>query len=303
MDNRSQQTPSWKAQGNIAAQTPAAILRKNEEHFDQVYAGVNLDRLVEKARNVEKFLANALKVDTSWRSLYHDGFAERLNGKQVFELGSGDGLNALIMAGLGAQVVANDISSESARLINTAAARLGLKNIKTVTGDFSKLDFSPGSFDYVIGKAFLHHLTPETEAEYLPKVAQLLKPDGEARFFEPAMNSAWLDQLRWMIPVPKRPSKLSKVAFAEWKRNDPHPERDNSSAHFIRLGQSLFSEVRIVPIGSLERFCRLIPTGNSLRRAYRARAYQVEATLPNWFQFKAARAQLIVYRAPKWAAK
>lgn len=271
---------------------------KNTEHYDQKYRSTNVGCVVKIASNYENFLADAIKTDTSWHGLYQDGFAEQLSGKRVLELGCGDGLNAIIMAKLGAEVVANDISSESGRIIIQAAKELGLNNIRPMTGDFAEVPIEDRSFDFVVGKAFLHHLTMELESEYLQKVSRILKRDGEARFFEPAVNSRLLDDLRWMVPVPGRPSSLSRKAFSAWKELDPHPDRDNSSRHYQNQGEKYFQKVHVRPIGSIERLCRLMPKGK-FNRSYRRWAHRTEAFLPMFFRRFAARSQFIVYRIPR----
>jgi hypothetical protein len=95
---------------------------------------------------------------------------------------------------------------------------------------------------------------------------------------------------------------LSKKAFAIWQAGEAHPERDNSSRHFREIGQSLFKELEILPLGSIERFCRLLPKGDFNRR-FRRWAHRVETTLPMPFRRVAARSQLIIYRGPNWQAK
>ncbi len=98
--------------------------------------------------------------------------------------------------------------------------------------------------------------------------------------------------------MPGRPSVLQKHAFAAWAAADPHPDRDNSSDHFESVGHRYFEDVRIVCIGSIERLCRLMPEG-AWRRGYRRWAHRMETKLPSAVRTKAARAQLVVYRAPK----
>lgn len=276
-------------------QTAEENIVTNREHYDRLYSGANIDALVDKVRNVAAFLEVSIKTDTSWHGLYQDGFADRIKNKRVFEIGCGNGLNALVMAALGAEVVANDISQESERILKQAVARLGFINVEAVSGNFADLHFPFDSFDFVVGKALLHHLTHDLEAQYLKKLALMLKVDGEARFFEPATNSLFLDKLRWMVPVPGRPSILNKEQFAKWKQGDAHPERDNSSTHFRDIGRSLFKEVEITPLGSIERFCRLLPNGNFKRR-FRRWAHRAELKLPMPFRRVTARSQLIVYR-------
>ncbi len=279
---------------NYSTQT----LLRNEQHYDEKYKHVNVECIVRTARNIKTFLDDAIKTDTSWHGLYRDDFASRVVGKRVFEIGCGDGLNAVILAMLGAEVVANDISTESGRIIEQAAKELELDNLSALTGDFAAIPVQTSHFDFVVGKAFLHHLTHEVEEEYLSKMRSLLKPNGEARFFEPAVNSLWLDQLRWMVPVSGRPSSLSRKAFLEWKSLDPHPDRDNSSTHYRRLGSKYFQEVSVEPIGSIERLCRLLPKGK-FNRAYRRWAHRMEVILPMQFRDLAARSQSIVYRLPR----
>ncbi len=278
-------------------QTTEAIIRKNEVHYNEIYSQVSLDHVINKARDLKKFFEDTLVTDTSWHGLYQRGFAEALTGKRVLEIGCGDGINALIMGSLGAQVTAIDISKESERIIAEAAERLQIRNVQGLTGDFAEIDFPAGSFDYVVGKALIHHLTHECENQYLAKITRLLKADGEARFFEPAINNQAIDRIRWMVPVPGRPSIFQKKAYAVWKADDPHPERDNSSTHYAINGKNYFQEIEIVPIGSLERFCRLMPKGE-FNRSYRRWAHRVETRLPMWFRDHAARAQLIIYRRP-----
>lgn len=191
-------------------------LQKNQNHYNQIYGNTVIDDTVQKVQNFELFLDRAIKTDTSWNGMYYGDFRYRLEGKRVLELGCGDGLNALIMAALGADVVAIDISDRSENIIKQANLKLGT-SVKGITGDFGGLDFQSESFDFVVGKAFLHHLTYEQEAVYLAKTAAVLKNFGEARFFEPAVNSTTLDKLRWIIPVPGRPSILEKQAFQIYK--------------------------------------------------------------------------------------
>src|SRR5690606_36048904 len=128
------------------------------------------------------------------------------------------------------------------------------KPIIFVPGDFLRNELASKSFDFVIGKAFLHHLSLPVEKEFLKEAGRLLKPNGEARFFEPAVNSKILDFIRWYIPVKDRPSKLDREAFKKWTEMDPHPDRSFSSKHWMKVGKEIFEEVSIIPIGTLERF-------------------------------------------------
>ncbi len=272
-------------------------LSVNEHHYDNSYSKVDINDLIKKINNIETFLCDAIRTDTSWHGFYYGSFRYEIKGKKILELGCGDGLNALIMNELGADVTAIDISSKSEMIIQEVNNQIKT-NVKTLTGDFSKIEFEPNQFDYIVGKAFLHHLTHEIENLYMQKIVDLLKDGGEARFFEPAINNKFLDDLRWIIPVPGRPSKLNKKVFHEWKENDPHPIRDNSTYHYINLGKQYFYDFEAVMIGSIERFSRLIPNGK-FNRKFRRWAHKIEPKLPSWFRYSAARSQLIIFRNPK----
>ena len=278
-------------------------VRENEQHYDESYRDVNIDEIVSVVENFDHFFADAVRTDTSWHGMYLNGFAERLKGQRVLELGCGNGVNALAMAALGAEVVAVDISSESTRIVNEAAKKVGFgaDRVQGIPGDFAALDLGDQSFDFIVGKAFLHHLTEELEREYLGKAARLLKWEGEARFFEPAENSPMLDSLRWMVPVRNRPSSLSRRAFAKWKEGDPHPDRSNTSKTYLNNAALYFDDVNVYSIGSIERFHKLLPgrSGGSFDRKYRRWAHRVDARMPHWFRHKFARSQLLVYRHPK----
>jgi len=282
-----------EARGRSSSRTLAA----NITYYDAEYGRLNVDRLIDKLGRWRDVFGELTATHITWHSLYSGDFAGRIAGARVLELGCGDGLNALMMARLGAQVTAVDISPHSERIIRAVEARLGPQNVVPVTGDFAALSFPRTSFDFVVGKDFLHHITHEQETVYLEKVIRILKPTGEARFCEPAVNSRMLDTLRWLVPVPGRPSILARRAFQAWKDHDPHPDRDQSSRHYRDSGARFFEEVEIVPFGSFERFHRLLPRG--LNRPFRRRAHRLEERLPDWFRSWAARSQLIVYRRPR----
>ena len=272
---------------------------RNKEHYDSLFRTTSIERIVERVRHVDAFLADAIRTDTSWVALYRDGFRERLRGARVLELGSGDGLNSLVMAAVGANVVSIDISNVASEVLNEAAARLGLSaRVTAMAGDFAELPFETNSFDFVVGKAFLHHLTHDEESRYLAKAASLLKPNGEVRFAEPAVNSQLLDGLRWLVPVPGRPSWLMRRAFKAYQAADPHPARDNSSAHYEKHLARYFESVSVVPFGALERLHRLLPAGE-FNRAFRRAAFRAERVLPAPARNALARAQLIVGRGPR----
>lgn len=273
---------------------------KNQKHYDTIYNSVNINYIIDKLNNLQDFMADAIQTDTSWVGLYHNNFQAQLKGKKILELGCGDCLNAAIMAALGAEVYANDISQVSGKIIERLNSNYEFEfPIKFIEGDFLKTNLLPNQFDIVIGKAFIHHLTHEQEIQFTKLIVAVLKPNGIVRYVEPAVNSKILDKLRWLIPVPGRPSKIQRKKFDKWKLNDPHPERDNSYKRYKMIGNKYFNHTMIVPIGTIERFHRLLPKKNN--RKFRRFAFKIEKYIPNILNLLFARTQLIEYRDPKKA--
>ncbi len=276
------------------ATTGTAVLAQNTRHYTQVYSSIDQELVMRRASD-PKFFEHAIRTHTSWFGLYSDGFAKRLNGARVLELGFGDGLNALIMARLGAQVTAIEIAEPAVHTLQSMADRLRLP-VSAVHGDFLSKDLS--RFDFIVGKAFLHHLDHETERAFLRRIAAVLKKSGEARFQEPAVNSGALDTIRWVIPVPGRPSILSRAAFQRWKDADPHPERDQSSSHYERAGKEYFGNVKVFSFGALERFRRFFHDRSTAER-YAAWALRTEPkVLPSGLARLLARSQTIILSRP-----
>ena len=271
---------------------------KNIAFYNKQYSNYSIKNILWWLEHLEDYLDFATTNETSWFALYQHDFKDKLGGKRVLEMGCGDCNNAAVMAALGAEVFANDIASSSGEIIKKLNENFNFKYpIKFVAGDFLNNDLPANNFDYIIGKAFLHHLTIPIERLFIKETARLLKAEGEARFFEPAVNSKVLDEIRWHIPVGERPSKFNKTAFAIWKEEDPHPDRSFSSQHFNELGSLFFKKTIIRPIGTLERFRRIIP-GKKINSTFTKWALEHESFLPPSINRTFARSQLIIYKAP-----
>jgi ubiquinone/menaquinone biosynthesis C-methylase UbiE len=266
-------------------------------HPCEAPSGLEHDAMVGKVVHWQRTLQRLTRTRISWHALYAGDFAASLAGRRVLELASGDGLNALIMARLGAHVTAIDASPLRTAAIRRIADAVNLTTIHPVTGDFRTLELAPRSFDLVIGKELLHRLTREEEDACLALAARVLRPEGEARFCEPAINSTTLDAIRWIVPVRGRPSKLATRAFRRWRWSDQRPARAHDSRHYVMNGARFFGQVTIMPFGSIERLHRVLPARIGDR--FCEWAYGLEPRLPFTLRWWAARAQLIVYRRPR----
>lgn len=271
---------------------------KNRQHYDKRYSNNRINRILRITKDVNGYLDRVAESDTSWVCMYYGNFREEIKGKKILELGCGNCFNAAIMASLGAQVYANDISDRSGEIIEAINKEADFEYpIQYYKGDFLKIENVPKDFDFVIGKAFLHHLTHEQEIEFLKKITQSLKKDGQARFVEPAVNNVFLDKLRWMVPVSGRPSSLQSKKFQAWLDKDPHPIRDNSGKHYKITGLQFFKNAEIYSVGAIGRLHRLFPD-NDWNRKFRIFAFKVEKILPSFMQRQLARTQTIMYETP-----
>lgn len=271
---------------------------KNKVHYDKMYSSYGIDNILYWINNLNVFLETSCTTEASWFAIYQDELKNRIKGKRVLEMGCGDCVNAAVMAALGAEVYANDIALYSGEIIRRLNEQYEFEfPIRFVEGDFLENELPSDYFDFVIGKAFLHHLTVPLEELFLRETARLIKEDGEARFFEPAVNNLFLDEIRWCIPLKNRPSKLQKSKFNKWKENDPHPDRTFSSKHFEKVGRKFFKNTRTVPIGTLERFSRLFKWGEP-KNKFKRWALMNEKYLPKAINRNLTRSQLIVYKKP-----
>lgn len=276
-------------------------LSVNKQHYDQQYSSVSVDWVVERVESAATTLPFLINNNLAgFADFFRGDFQQRVKGAEILELGAGNGLNALLMVAMGAKrVVANDISVETGRIVEQAAARLGFQNVSVLIGDFAEMDIAPASFDLVVGRSFLHHLTDEQEIPYLDKTRAVLRRHGEGRFLEPMRNSSLVEEARWLIPAAGRPSKLNAAAFQKWKEADPHPTRDNSSAHYEVVGRRFFDEVIIYPSRFLERVRRFFPNNTAGARVAGRMGRALDNVLPTGVVRSLGSQQTIVYRLPK----
>jgi SAM-dependent methyltransferase len=125
-----------------------------------------------------------------------------VRGKRIFELGCGDGGNAVLLALKGAQVVGIDVSP---RAIVIAKNRARLHGVEART-EFHALPVEkyleqPGpKFDIICGFAVLHHLLPALDSVLL-NLKLLGHEETVYLFAEPVSTSRVLRRLRLMLPL------------------------------------------------------------------------------------------------------
>jgi 2-polyprenyl-3-methyl-5-hydroxy-6-metoxy-1,4-benzoquinol methylase len=234
----------------------------------------------------EKEWSRFLAAQESWSrapwGLLTDGLRSRLPGARVLDFGAGRGFLAAVMAMLGADVVAIDVSPSTPTLVDLFADRFALKSsLRGISGDLRGEAPDLDRFDLVVGTNVLHHLVPELEEEIVATICRLLDPDGAAVFIEPCEQSPWLTAIKDRL----------------WPEGGAHPERPNDVDHYEALGRRYFQTVEIRPFGSLERWVGLVPPA---RRSGVLRSMLLgwEGYLPSKLHLMFAASQRIEYARP-----
>jgi glycine/sarcosine N-methyltransferase len=107
-------------------------------------------------------------------------FIERFDIVSAVDAGTGTGFHALLLARLGVDVTAVDISGEMLRKCEENATTLGVR-VKTLQSDFAHIPaLVTQSFDAVLclGNSLAHILTNEALSDSLAAFRKILKKDG-----------------------------------------------------------------------------------------------------------------------------
>ena len=131
------------------------------------------------------------------RGSYESALLERAPGRQVLEYGCGPGSMAFPIARAGGSVVGIDISDVA---IAQARARARAQHVdaRFEVMDAERLAFPSSSFDLICGRAILHHLDL---ARASAELARVLRPGGEAIFWEPLGHNPFINLYRRSTPA------------------------------------------------------------------------------------------------------
>ncbi len=112
-------------------------------------------------------------------------FAERLRrarAKRVLDLGAGGGRHTVLLAGMGFQVVALDVSGTALGRLAGLVEERGLDNALLVLHEMRDLPFVSGYFDAVVSTNVLHHGLARDVKSALGEVRRVTKRGGMGLF-------------------------------------------------------------------------------------------------------------------------
>lgn len=114
---------------------------------------------------------------------------------RILDYGCGTGVLGIALASLGYQVSGFDLSDAGIEIANQAAKQVGVaERTNFVVANAQVLPFEENSFDFVIGKAVLHHIVKyEGTGTELQRV---MKPAAKALFLEGAAGNPLIAQAR-----------------------------------------------------------------------------------------------------------
>ena len=127
------------------------------------------------------------------------GLAAGFAGKDVADLGAGEGELTLLLAAYAARVTAVDASPQMLQLLRDKAEEAGLsKRVQAAEGDIEALPLADGCFDAAFLSQSLHHASRPVKA--VEEAVRILRPGGLlilldlARHEQEWVREQWADQ-------------------------------------------------------------------------------------------------------------
>jgi SAM-dependent methyltransferase len=171
---------------------------------------------------------------------------ENARNRRVLEIGCGPGSVTLKLARVARHVTAIDLSDTAIRQASERAARAGITNAEFRVMNAEQLDFPANSFEFVCGRAILHHLDLRVA---LPALARTLSPSGRALFLEPLGHNPVINWYRRRTP--------------ELRTADEHPLLRSD----LERARASFRKVEVKPAVLLSLAAGFLPDGTAFRVA------------------------------------
>ncbi|SDM84835.1 Methyltransferase domain-containing protein [Geoalkalibacter ferrihydriticus] len=173
--------------------------KKSEaEHFDKMVSGGSKEVVFYDTDFVSKLAKDIVRFAIDK--------VGNVDGKKVLLYGSGVNLGpAIDFVNAGATVVMIDISPKSVETLNKIIQSRNLgEKISAIVMDCENLEFEDGSFDFVFGRAILHHLDVEKS---LKEIQRILKKGGRSVFIEPLGMNPLINLFRYLTPSRRTPDE------------------------------------------------------------------------------------------------
>ena len=180
------------------ASSQGARLERERIHFNKIVSRNFSRDLIMPVSNIRRY--ENISADTPFPLEYAFHLLGKVRGKTIVDLGCGEGRNTVILAALGANVIAVDISDQSLEITGKRLQANGVdKNVTLIHSNAMTIPIDDSHADGVLCAAVLHHVDCIVTAR---QIRRILKPGGVASFQEPVTGPAWLVKLKSFVPAP-----------------------------------------------------------------------------------------------------
>lgn len=172
-------------------------LKRERSHFNSLASQCSADSLLMPLDNILRYDSPSSQTPYALEYAFH--LLGKVQDKHVLCLGCGQGLDVVILASLGANVTAIDISDESIGLAYERAKANGVaERIRFMNCDAAELSpVADNSIDKALCAAIFHHIDIAGTARELRRV---IKPGGVVVCLEPLEVPPSLKPLRGLLP-------------------------------------------------------------------------------------------------------
>jgi SAM-dependent methyltransferase len=192
-----------------------------------------------------------------------------LKQARVLDYGCGHGMAGVVLARLGAEVTAFDLSGGYVREARQRA-RINDVSMNYVQANGEYLPFPDHSFDRVWGNAVLHHLRLPIAGRELRRV---MRPGGIAVFCEPWGENPILNFARNRLPYRGKERTHDEEPLRRWQVDelrDVFPDLEIRGYQFFSMVRRVLSSPRLNAglercdrivlsrVPALERYCRYV---------------------------------------------
>lgn len=188
--------------------------------------------------NIARYMAPPAGTPYPLEYAYH--LLGDVRGRRVLDIGCGSGMNSLLLARRGADVVGVDISASLIQVARQRLAANGTTGAAFVVGSAHDLPLPDASVDVVFGIAILHHLDLDLVSR---EVARVLHRGGRAIFQEPVRNSRTVRALRRLVPY-----RAADISPFERPLTDPELARFSAPFASVRRRAFLLPHVSIAQV-------------------------------------------------------
>src|ERR1051326_6699751 len=173
-----------------------ARVEREREHYNNIAARVVSDALKMPWSNINRYRNPSETTEFPLEYAFY--LLGDISRKTVMDLGCGQGLNTVILAALGANVISVDVSDKSLELTyRRAKANDVSSRVRLIRSDAAQIPLSDAEADAVLCAAILHHVDPIATAQ---QIRRILKPGGVAVFEEPMTGPEWFVRVKAFLP-------------------------------------------------------------------------------------------------------